>query len=113
LPKISTILAQRESSAQNLLGQTQNATKTIFARVSLPVILSLLRLNVLRTKVRNCCLQSGTDEEVVLAVPGDSFRSYIEYVRRRLWGLKGQKNRPCVWSQFQFNVIITKPRKEM
>lgn len=113
LPQISMILAQRQSSAQKVLGQTQNATAQACATVSLTIILSFLRRNVLRPKVRNCCLQSGTDEEVVWTVPGDSSRLYIEYVRKRLWGLKGQKIRPCVWSQLQFNVIIMKPRKEV
>jgi len=59
------MFAKRQSSAQQVLGQTQNATAHSGATVSLAIILSLVRRNVFRAKVRNLCLQSGTDEEVV------------------------------------------------
>ena len=71
------ILANTHSSAQYFLEQKHIAA-VISASVSLTAISSLVTRNVLRAKVRKCCLHSGTEEEVVRTVPGDSCWLYIE-----------------------------------
>ena len=70
------IIVKTKSSAQQLLEQTHIAAAK-GAPVNLTAISSLLLRNVLRTKVRKCCLHSGTDE-VVRTVPGDSCWLYIQ-----------------------------------